>query len=112
MQNNQQSAQDDRIPVKIKRGLYHRVKADAARKHLTINQYLEQLLDEMVPEINDVVKPGHPPTREDIERLREVREQLYCENNYQFFENSVEEIRQMREERMRQLMGEDYVDEQ
>jgi hypothetical protein len=111
MENDQQSAQQDRVPVEISRGLYRRIKAVAIRKHITISKYLEQLLDEIVPEIDEVVTPGHPPTQESIQKLREFREQLFRENNYQYFGDSVEEIRQMREERLRQLMGEDYDNE-
>ena len=106
--NDQQPTQRDRIPVEISRGLFYRVKAAATKKHLTISQYLEQLLDEIVPEIDERVKPRRPLTRESIEKLREFREQLFRENNYQYFGDSVEELRQIREERTRQLMGEDY----
>jgi len=106
MENDQQPTQHDRIPVEISRDLFHRVKAVATKKRLTINQYLEQLLDEMVPEIDGRIKPGHPPTRESLDKLREIREELFRRNNYQYFGSSVEEIRQMREERSGELMGE------
>lgn len=99
------------VTVEMSRGLYIRIKAEAMRKHLTISEYVEQLLDEMVPDITEVVQPGHPPTRESIEKLREFREQLFRENNYQFMGNSVEELREIREERLQQLMGEDCKDE-
>ena|SRR5258708_5665219 len=105
MENNQQSTQQDRIPVEINRKLYHRVKFADTRKHMTISTFLEELLDEMVPEINDVVTPGHPITRESLEKLQEIREELFKRNNYQNIGNSVEEIRQMREERLQELMA-------
>jgi hypothetical protein len=41
------------------------------------------------------------------DKLKEISERLYRENNYQFFEDSVEVIREMREERLRELMGEE-----
>ena len=111
MENNQQFIPQDHIAVGINRKLYHRIKAAASMKHVTVTQYVEQLLDEMVPEINDVVKPGHPPTQEALEKLREMSEEIFRRNNYQYLGNSVEEIREMREERLRQLMGEDDINE-
>lgn len=112
MKNNQQFIPQERIPVEISRQLYYRIKAEATRRHISTRQYLEDLLDEMVPESTDVVTPGHPITQESLDRLKEIRERLFAQNNYQYFEDSVEEIREMREERLRQLMGEDYSDEE
>lgn len=108
---NDQFTQRDHIPIGINRRLYYRIETEAARKHLTVSEYIEQLLDEMVPEINEVIQPGHPPARASIERLREFREQVFRENNYQYMGNSVEELREIREERTKQLMGKDYKGE-
>ncbi len=110
-QNYQQSAQEDRVSVEINRRLYQRVKAVASRKRLTASQYLEQLLDEMVPEIDEVARTGHASTQDGLERLRELREELFRRNNYEYFGNSVEDLRQIREERLRQLLGDDYDNE-
>lgn len=52
-----------------------------------------------------------PVDWETVEKLRQVQEQLLRDHGGKPFENSVELIRQQREERMRELMGEDY-DEQ
>lgn len=109
--SNDQFTQRDDIPIGINRRLYRRIEMEAARQHLAVSEYLEQLLDEMVPAINEVIQPGHPPTRASIERLKEFREQVFREHNYQYMGNSVEELREIREERTRQLMGEDYTDE-
>jgi len=48
-----------------------------------------------------------PVTRETIERLHRVREEILQERQGKLFEDSAEMIRQMREERTRQLMGEE-----
>lgn len=111
MKDNQQFIPQERIPVEISRQLYYRIKAEATRRHIPTRQYLEDLLDEMVPESTDVITPGHPPTQENLDKLKEISEKLYRENNYQFFEDSVEVIREMREERLRELMGEEYSNE-
>jgi hypothetical protein len=109
--SDDQFIQHDNIPIEISQKLYRRIEAEAARRHLTVGEYMEQLLDETVPEIDEFIQPGHPPTRASIERLRKFREQVFRENNYQYMGNSVEELREAREERTRQLMGEDYKDE-
>jgi hypothetical protein len=111
MENKQQHSHRQSIPIEISGELYDRIELAASLKHLTVRQYLEYLLDETIPKIKEARQPGHPITRESIERLREFREQLFRENNYQFMGNSVEELREAREERTRQLMGEDYSDE-
>ena len=49
----------------------------------------------------------HPITAEILEQLDRVRERIRQESNGYIFEDSAESIRQMREERTRQLMGED-----
>jgi ADP-dependent phosphofructokinase/glucokinase len=108
---NSQSSQREQMTIEVNRDLRSRIKAAATRKHITINEYLEQLLDEMVPEIDGRLQSGHLLTQEKLDKLREIREELSQRNNYQHLGNSVEEIRQMREERTRQLMGEDYTDE-
>ena len=49
----------------------------------------------------------HPATHKMLEDLMQVRDEILRERNGQPFEDSTELIRQQREERMRQLMGED-----
>ena len=111
MENNQPTVRRDSVFVEIDRKLYYRIQFVAALKHITMYQYVEQILDEMVPEINDVSQPGHPLTLESIERLEQIGEELFRRNSFQCLGNSVEEIREMREERLRHLMGEDTNNE-
>ncbi len=47
----------------------------------------------------------HPATRKMLDVLMQVRDQLLQDRNGQPFEDSVELIRQMREERSQYLMG-------
>ena len=61
--------------------------------------------DRAIPEISTVIQPGHPVTLESIEQLRKFREQVLRENDYQSMGDLVEELREMREEHLRQLMG-------
>ena len=55
-------------------------------------------------ETNEPQLRGRPITREAIERLRQIREEIMKDRNGELFEDSVEMIRQMREERTNQLM--------
>jgi hypothetical protein len=48
-------------------------------------------------------QPGHPVTKETIERLRRIREKILQDRQGKPFEDSTEMIRQMREERSREL---------
>jgi len=55
-------------------------------------------------EENKPQRRGRPITREAIERLRQIREEIMKDRNGKLFEDSAEMIRQMREERTKQLM--------
>src|SRR6266568_2385553 len=105
MGKEQKSWQQQTFPVNINGELFARVRAAAFRKHLTISQYLEELLDEMVPEMNEVIEPGHPLTQENLDAIRKIREGISKNHNYQSLGNSVEELRESREERLQQLLG-------
>ena len=50
---------------------------------------------------------GHPVTEEVVEGLHQIQERVRQESKGHVFEDSTEMIRQMREERTRQLMGEE-----
>lgn len=62
--------------------------------------------DKAVPESSAAIQPGHPIALESLERLAQIGEELFRRNGFQYLGNSVEEIREMREERLRQLLGE------
>jgi len=55
-------------------------------------------------EENKPQRRGRPITREAIERLRQIREEIMKDRNGKLFEASAEMIRKMREERTKQLM--------
>jgi predicted HicB family RNase H-like nuclease len=96
-----------RITVDIDPELRKRIKLAASQADISISEYVENILEKAVPhEINILQPQGHPVTQEAIEQLRRLREQIFQENNGQFFEDSVELLRQQREELTRQIMGE------
>jgi hypothetical protein len=55
-------------------------------------------------EENESQRRGRPMTREAIEQLRQIREEIMKDRNGELFEDSTEMIRQMREERTEELM--------
>lgn len=60
-------------------------------------------IEEGMPFKNSERTRGHPITREAIERLRQIREAIMQDRDGEPFEDSAEIIRQMREERSREL---------
>ena len=96
-----------RITIDVSPELRRRIKIAASQNDLSISEYLGRILDEAVPrESNAPQQVGQPVTRETIERLHRLREQIWEENNKEFFEDSAEVLRQQRDERTRYLMGE------
>ena len=93
-----------RITIDVSPELRRRIKIAASRNDQSISQYIGKILDEAVPpEVSTIQQQGHPVTREAIERLRQLRKKVLAEHNGELFEDSTEMIRQMREERSREL---------
>mgnify|MGYP002403276276 CR=1 FL=1 len=93
-----------RITIDVSPELRRRIKLAALKKDLSVSEYVGSILDETVPHDTSMVQQrGRPITRESIERLRRIRKQILADHNGQLFEDSAELIRQMREERTREL---------
>src|SRR5712692_11643065 len=92
-----------RITIDISPELYQRIEVAAAENTISISEYLSRILEESVPAQDTGRARGHPVTHEAIERLREIREAIMRDRNEEPFEDSTEMIRQMREERTREL---------
>ena len=108
--NDEQSSKTtkrSRITIDVSPELRRRIKVAASQSDLSISEYLGRILEAAVPEeTNAAQQTGQPVTRETIERLRRLREQIWEENNREFFEASAEGLRQQRDARTRYLMGE------
>lgn len=92
-----------RITIDISPELRTRIKVAAAENAISISEYLGRILEESIPAQDTGRARGHPVTHEAIERLREIREAIMRDRNGKPFEDSTEMIRQMREERSREL---------
>jgi len=91
-----------RLTFDIKPELRRRIRILAAQNDLSIGEYLEPFLEQYLPQV-DTGKQRHPATHKMLEELRQVREQIMQDRNGELFEDSVEMIREMREERSREL---------
>jgi len=84
--------------------LKRRIRAAAAENGLSVQEYLERLLDQTVPgEKTSTQRPRRPLNREAVDRLLQTREAIKRAHPGQVFEDSAETLRQIREERMREL---------
>src|SRR5690242_16054335 len=94
-----------RLMIDISPELRRRIKIAAAEKDLSIREYVEDILEQVVPHekaTKEKQKP-RPVSQESLERLLRTREQIIQERQGQPFTDSTELIQQMREERSEYL---------
>jgi len=99
-----------RLTFDVAPDLRRRIKLAAINNNLTLNEYLGQVLDEVVPVEEDIMQTQHQErtvTRKTLDKVNEISQRILKERNGKPFENTTEMIRQMREERARYLMGEE-----
>jgi predicted metal-dependent RNase len=93
-----------RLMIDISPELRRRIKIAATQKDLSIREYIESILEQVVPkEVNLPGRGHHRITQEDIEQLNRVREQIRKKHPRTVFTDSAEIVRQMREERSEYL---------
>jgi predicted amidophosphoribosyltransferase len=105
--NDYQEAQTmkrSRITIDVTPELRKRIKLAAAQNELSISEYLGQILERTVPDEANIRRWQRKPlTRETLERVYQVHEEIMEHTNRRVFEDSTEIIRQMREERSKEL---------
>lgn len=92
-----------RIEIDVDSELSARIIAAAEQQKLPVKQYLEGLLDEIIPSQSGTPNTRRSISRETIERIRQFREQLLQERGGIPFDNSVDLLREAHEEREREL---------
>ena len=104
---NKLSGKQPRLMIDISPDLLQRIKIAAANKEISIQEYVEDILNQVVPTEDDHMKKRqpHPVSRESLQRLLQTIEQISQDRQGQPFTDSTELIRQMREERS------DYLEE-
>ena len=92
-----------RLTFDVTPELRQRIKIAAVNRNLSISEYLAGILNEVVPDEATLAKQRRPASRKMLNELLQLQEQILQERNGQPFEDSVEMIRQMREERSKYL---------
>lgn len=92
-----------RITIDISPELRRRIKMAALKNDVSISEYVGDILEKNVPEEVSMIRQRRPATRKMLDELMEIRDQILQDRNGQPFEGSTEMIRQMREERSREL---------
>jgi len=89
--------------IDINPELRYRIKVAAAQKDLSIREYIEQILEQVVPQVSTPQQELRRITQEAIEQLRQIREEIRKKHPHTVFTDSAEIVRQMREERSEYL---------
>lgn len=92
-----------RITFDISPELRQRIKAAAFQNNVSISEYLGDILEDAVPKDIIYNRELKPLTREKLERVLKVHEEIVAHTYGRTFSDSTELIRQMREERTREL---------
>ncbi len=93
-----------RLMIDISPELRYRIKIAAAQKELSIREYVEQILEQVVPRVaSGSQRQPRPMNPESLEQLLQARERMIRERQGRPSLDSTEMIRQMREERSQYL---------
>lgn len=93
-----------RLIIDIVPELRRRIKVAAAQNDLSVQEYVGRILDQVVPpEVSPVQRQYKSLNRAAVEELLRFREEISRAHPGQVFEDSVETLRQIREERTREL---------
>lgn len=102
--NMQQSTRKkrSRITFEVSPEMQERIKLLALLNRSSIGEYLEPILDEVLPKTVDIVQERRPITQETVDGFRQFREEMQRKHGKQSTD-SVDIIHQMREERTKEL---------
>jgi hypothetical protein len=97
-----------RITFDVNPELRKRIRVAAAKRDLSVGEYLSSILEEAVPE-ETIETHGiyRPVTNKTLDLINDISEEIMRNHQGQHFEDSTEMIRQMREEHTKYLMGEE-----
>lgn len=89
--------------INVNSELEARIAAMAEQQQISIDNYVEGLLDEVVPALCTLPPARKPLSREGIEKLMLFQEQLLQEHGGKPLGSSVDLLREAREEREKEL---------
>ena len=102
-EENRAMKERTRITIDVSPELRQRIKAAEFQNNVSISEYVGDILEDAVPKDIIYNRELKPLTREKLERVLKVREEIIAHTYGRTFEDSTELIRQMREERTREL---------
>jgi hypothetical protein len=91
-----------RITIDVSPELRQRIKFAAFQNNVSISEYLGRILEDTVPREISYNKEMKPLTREKLERVLKVREEIIAHTYGRTFDDSTELVRQMRDERTKE----------
>jgi hypothetical protein len=95
---------DALLAIKISHALRSRIKRAANSSNLSVDEYLERVLEQAMQQEEEAVQtPQKPLSQEQLARVLQASEQISQSTQGQVFEDPVEVIRKMREERLQEL---------
>lgn len=97
-----QGSKRTRLMIDINPELRRRIKIAAARRDLSIKDYVERILEQSVPAEAPPIQ-RRPISKEAVEELFALSDEIMRAHPELAFGDTTEEIRQMREERDRHL---------
>lgn len=97
------SAKRQHITIDISAELSERIQAVAHQQSLTVDQYIEHLLNEAISAQHAAPQEWKPVSREGVEQLMRVRNQILQAHGGKPFENTLELLYEAREERDKEL---------
>lgn len=93
-----------RITIDINPELRRRIKIAALQHNLSISDYLARILEQSVPKEASMAQQEYRPiTHKTLEHILQVHKEIMEHTGGYLFDDSTELIRQMREERSREL---------
>lgn len=99
-----QTMKRSRITIDVSPELRKRIKKAASDQDVSISKFLERILEEAIPQEASLLQLEKKPlTREKLEHVLKVREEIIAHTGGYTFEDSTEVVRQMREERSQEM---------
>ena len=92
-----------KFTIDLSQGLQRRIRLAASQNGLSISEYLERILNTAVLGEPSATEHWQPLPHDFLQQVYQVREQVMRDSKEELFEDSTELIRQMREERSREL---------
>jgi predicted DNA binding CopG/RHH family protein len=104
--DNEASENDTTLAIKISSALCRRIKKAANSSNLSVDEYVEHVLEQAIQRKEETAQtPKKLLTQEQLAQVLHVSEQIQHNTQGHIFEDPVEVIRKMREERQQELEG-------